>query len=96
MAGLEEFKKYRPKAQWIGDTTDIGVIGQEDKDWIDKEWYPQFLATGVSFMAVVQPKTAIARISVDSIVAKIPGTGLTIFNCVTLKEAREWMMKQKF
>lgn len=95
-AGLEEFIKRRPKAQWIADTTDIGVIGDEEQNWIDANWYPRFLGTGVEYMAVVQPRSALAKMSVKSIVSKIPGGQLTIFNCATLEEAREWMQQQKF
>lgn len=95
-AGLEEFKKHRPNAQWIGDTSDIGVIGDEEKAWIDKEWFPKFLATGVKFMAVVQPKSVVAKMSVQEIVSAVPGTQLTVYNCTTLEEAQAWMKKQKF
>jgi len=96
LSALAEYKKRLPAAQWIGDTTDIGVIGLEDQEWIDKEWFPSFLATGVKFMAVVQPKSAVAKLSVKSIVSKVPGTQLTVFNCASLEEARAWMKKQKF
>jgi hypothetical protein len=96
LAGLEAFKKYRPGAQWIGDTSDIGVIGDEDKAWIDKEWFPAFLATGVKFMAVVQPKSVVAKMSVAEIVSAVPGTQLTVYNCTTLAEAQAWMKQQKF
>lgn len=95
-AALEEYKKHLPGAQWIGDTTDIGVIGLEEQGWIDKDWFPRFLATEVQYMAVIQPKSAVAKLMVDQIVSKIPGTRLTVFNCVTLEEARAWMKKQKF
>ncbi len=95
-ATLAEYKKKLPHAQWIGDTTDIGVIGLEEQAWIDKDWFPRFLATEVQFMAVVQPKSAVARLMVDQIVSKVPGTRLTIFNCAGLEEARTWMKKQKF
>jgi len=93
---LEEYKKKLPDAQWIGDTTDIGVIGLEEQAWINSEWFPAFLATGVKFMGVVQPKSAVARLMVDQIVSKVPGTQLTVFNCATQEEAREWMKTQKF
>jgi hypothetical protein len=93
---LEEFKKRLPGAQWIGDTTDIGVIGLEEQNWIDKDWFPRFLATEVQYMVVIQPKSAVAKLMVDQIVSKVPGTRLSIFNCATLEEARAWMKKQKF
>lgn len=95
-AGLEEYKKHLPGAQWIGDTTDIGVIGLEEQTWIDKEWFPAFLATGGQYMVVVQPKSAVSKLMVNQIMSKIPGTQLTVFNCATLDEGREWMKKQKF
>lgn len=95
-AALAEYKKYLPAAQWIGDTRDIGVISLEDQAWIDKEWFPKFLATGVRFMAVVQPRDAVSKLAVKSIVSKVPGTKLTVFNCASLEEAQEWMRKQKF
>lgn len=91
---LEEYKKCPPGAQWIGDTTDIGVISEEDKTWIDTVWFPQFLATGVKFMAVVQPKSVIAKMSVNDITSKVPGTQLTIYNCTSLDEAKQWMKQQ--
>jgi hypothetical protein len=99
LAGLEVYKKRLAMgggAQWIGDVRDIGVIGLEEQEWIDKEWFPKFLATGVKYMAVVQPTSAVAKISVKSIVSKIPGTKLTQFACSTLEEAQEWIKKQKF
>mgnify|MGYP005638242625 CR=1 FL=1 len=94
--GLEEFIQRHPEAQWIGDTTDIGVIGDEEQQWIDTNWFPRFLATGVKYMAVVQPRSALAKMSVRAVVSKIPGGQLTIFNCATLEEAREWMQQQDF
>ncbi len=95
LAGVEELKKYLPRGRWIGDTSEIGVIGLEDQEWIDKQWFPLFLATGVKYMAVVQPKSAISKMSVKSIMSKVPGTQLTVFNCASLEEARDWIKKQK-
>lgn len=96
LTALEEFKKRRPNAQWIGDTTDIGIIGPEEQAWVDQEWHPKFLATGVKYMAIIRPKSAIAKMTMTQIVAQIPGTQLTVYNCATLQEAREWMKQQKF
>jgi hypothetical protein len=95
-ATLAEYKKKLPGAQWIGDTTDIGVIGLEEQAWIGSDWFPRLLATGVQFMAVIEPKSAVAKLMVNQITEKIPGTQLTQYHCVSLEEAREWMKKQKF
>jgi hypothetical protein len=97
-AGLEELTKRGPHAQWIADTTDIGVIGVEEQGWIDQEWYPRFLATGVTYMAIVQPKSAVAKLSVKHSVqeseSKVMGTQLTIYTCTTLEDVRQWMQQQ--
>ncbi len=88
---LEEFMKLAPGAQWIGDPTHIGIISDEDQKWINSEWFPRFLATGVKFMAVVQPASILSKIAVNKIVSQVEGTGLTVFNCGTLQEAINWM-----
>ena len=90
-AALEEFKKRPAGAQWIGDTTHIGIIGDVDQQWINTDWFPRFLGTGVKFMAVVQPASIVAKLAVGNIVSKVEGTSLTVFNCSSLKDAIEWM-----
>ena len=97
-AGLTELRRRLAtvrNAQWIGDTTDIGVIGQEEQDWIDKVWFPAFLSTGVRHMVVVQPQSAVAKLSVKGIMSKVPGTKLTVYTCSTLEDGRAWIKQQK-
>jgi len=95
-AGLSAFKRKRPYAQWIGDTTYIGSIAEPEKGWVDRDWFPRFLSTGVEFMAVVMPASAVAKLSVKNIILKIEDSKLTVFNCATLEEARTWMQSQRF
>lgn len=95
-AALAEFQRRGPNAQWIGDTSDIGVIDDEHKIWIDQNWFPRFLATDVRFMAVVQPSKVVAKMSVNAVVSKIPDTRLTIYNCASIGEAITWMKAQQY
>jgi hypothetical protein len=95
-AALAEFQKRRPQAQWIGDTTDIGTIGIAEQTWIDQEWQPQLIATGLKYMAIIHPQNAIAKMTMTQIIAQIPSTQITVYNCATLEEARQWMKQQKF
>ena len=95
LAGLEEYKRRRPNAEWIGDTSEIGVMGDEEKKWIDTVWFPQFLATGVKCMAVVQPTSVVAKMSVKEIFSKIPDTQLTVSYFASLEEARKWVKSQQ-
>ncbi len=94
-ASLEECRKKLPTSQWISDATDIGVIGLEEQEWINTEWFPAFLSTGIKFTAIVQPKSAVSKLMIEQIISKVPRTQLTIYNCVELNEARKWMKEQK-
>jgi hypothetical protein len=90
-AALAELAKLPPGTAWIGDTTNIGVISTEDQAWIDSDWFPRLLRTGTTHMAVVLPASEIAKLSVSSILARVQGTPLTVFNTERLDEARSWV-----
>lgn len=88
--GLTEFKKH-PGWQWVGDTTNLGVIGEDNQNWINTDWFPRFLATGVKYMAVVVPSSVISKIAVKNIVQKIPGTALTSKYFDNQADALKWI-----
>ena len=93
-AALDEYVKLRnevPDAQWVGDTREIGVISQEDQDWINNDWFPRLLETGVRYMAVVAPRSVIAKMAVESIVTRVEGTALTTNYVETIDEGLEWI-----
>jgi hypothetical protein len=94
--GLEELIRRGPGVQWIGDTSDIGVIGKADRQLIDQEWFPRFLASGAQFMAVVHPRSVIAKLAVQDIVTRFSKQDVTVHNCATLDEAVAWMRRQEF
>jgi hypothetical protein len=89
--GLELFKQYRPDAEWIGDTTNLGVIGDADQDWINKDWFPRFLSTGGKYMAVVVPKSILSKMAVEAIMQKVEGMNLTMKYFDSLTDAQKWM-----
>jgi hypothetical protein len=94
---LAEFKKRRSNnAQWIADTTDFGALSLEEIAWAEHEFQPMLLATGVQYMAFVQPRSAVAKLSMKQIVTAFNDKPITIYNCATLAEARQWMKQQKF
>lgn len=95
-AGLVEFQGRRPQAQWIGDTTYLGNLAAHDKSWVDRDWFPRFLATGVKYMAIVTLASEVAKMPVKNIILVLADTRLTLFHCATLEEARTWMQAQRF
>jgi hypothetical protein len=92
---LAELVKLPPGTAWIGDTTNIGVISTEDQAWIDSDWFPRFLRTGATHMAVVLPASEIAKLSVSSIMARVQGASLTVFSTERLDEARNWVASRR-
>jgi len=46
-------------------------------------------------MAVVQPASVVAKMSVKEIFSKIPDTQLTVSYFASLEEARKWVKSQK-
>jgi hypothetical protein len=94
--GLAELIRRGPGTQWIGDTSDIGVISKADRQWVDQDWFPRLVASGAQFMAVVHPRSVIAKLVVQEIVAKFAEQDLTVYNCATMDEAVAWMRRQEF
>lgn len=90
-----ELRKAHPDAAWLGDTRELGVINATNQEWIDKDWFPRFLATGVQLMAVLAPKSTISKMAVEAIVARVPGTSLTSRYFVSPEEATEWVISER-
>ncbi|MEM9329568.1 MAG: hypothetical protein AAGA85_28170, partial [Bacteroidota bacterium] len=67
----------------------------QNQEWINTHGFLRFLGTGVKWMAVVQPKSVIAAMSVNSIVSKVEGTDLTTSNVKTVEEALAWIKGEK-
>ena len=96
--GLTEFiklQKKHPDAAWIGDTRDLDVINTVNQKWIDADWFPRFLRTGVRLMAVIAPKSMISTMSVKAIVSRVPETALTVRYCQTIKESNDWILTER-
>jgi hypothetical protein len=96
--GLNEalvFLVQKKGTHWLGDTKNLGVIGSDTQKWINEDWFPRFLATGVKYMAVVIPSDALGKMSVEAVVQTVAGTGLVTHYFDTQEGARKWLIEQK-
>jgi hypothetical protein len=81
--------------KWLGNTKELGVFGIETQKWINEDWFPRFLATGVKYMAVVIPSDALGKMSVEAVVSTVAGTGLGTHFFDSSEAALKWLVEQK-
>jgi hypothetical protein len=96
--GLDEaltFFKGKNGKKWLGNTKELGVFGIDTQKWINENWFPRFLATGVRYMAVVVPSDALGKMSVEAVVSTVQGTNLMTHYFDNSDAASKWLVQQK-
>jgi hypothetical protein len=84
-----ELAQMKGAKKWLGDTSQMSAIAPEDQQWSNTDWFPRALAAGLQKMAVVMPKSALAKMSVQSIINKFDTMELR--NFVDKADAVEWL-----
>lgn len=86
--GLELVQQKGAK-KWLGDTSNMSAISVDDQNWSNTDWFPRAISSGINRMAVVIPKSAIAKMSVQNIVSKFDN--LEVHNFGDKSEAIVWL-----
>ncbi|MFB9863377.1 STAS/SEC14 domain-containing protein [Rufibacter immobilis] len=74
------------------DTSQTRVIQQQSQKWIDGEWFPKALETGVRHMAFLIPEDIFGKMSVEATNKQIRQSGqIEIQYFGSLEEARNWL-----
>jgi hypothetical protein len=84
---LIEKKAHR----WLGDTRELGTANTIDAKRINDEWLPRAVAAGLSRMALLAPKKAVAVLTIRSFMARINGRELATEYFDDLEAARAWL-----
>jgi SpoIIAA-like len=79
-------------SRWLGDCRYMKAIQQSDQDWIVQSWFPRLLQAGVRRMAAVIPKSGLAKMNLEDILIRVPGTHLDVAYFATVEEARRWLV----
>ena len=95
LAEFINLQKLYADAAWLADIRELEVINAENQKWCDNDWFPRFLATGITLMAIVTPKSVIAKMSVEAVVSQVPMTNLTIRYCPTIDAAAAWLERAR-
>jgi len=84
-----ELVNEKKAAKWLGDTSSMSAIPTDDQQWANNDWFPRALSSGIKKMAVVVPKSVIAKMSVQNIVSKFDT--LEVQNFGDKLQAEQWL-----
>jgi hypothetical protein len=88
---LEIVSDKKPRS-YLADTREMPPMNKELEVWLTQNWLPRILAIGVKYFATVVPTSALARITLDSLVKTSKLEGVPMFDNV--EEAWAWLKAQ--
>ena len=81
----------RRSTRWLGDCRHMRAIQQSDQEWMVQSWFPRMLAAGLRRMAAVIPKSGLAKMNLEDVMLRVPGTKLDVAYFASVAEARTWL-----
>jgi len=90
-AGLELLIQKK-SARWLANIKELSVFSQDTQDWINEDWFPRFLSSSATKMAVIAPVNFVAQLSVLAVMRTASGTNLNVQYFSGIEEARAWIM----
>jgi hypothetical protein len=92
--GLNEglaLAKERDAPNWLADLRDMESIPENDQEWSNQEWFPRAIDSCLQNMAIVQPESVVANMSVDNIIEKVADGALTTHYFDDVGDAQAWL-----
>lgn len=78
---------------WLADLRELKTVSQEDQEWTQAEWHPRAFETSLANMAIVQPESVVAEMSVEDLVQEL-GEQITMQIFDNREDARAWLDEQ--
>ncbi|WP_436936284.1 STAS/SEC14 domain-containing protein [Halovenus marina] len=92
--GLELVQNKKAK-NWLADLREMGTINEDDQEWSNTDWFPRALETSLTNMAIVQPESVVANMSVENIMEEVGDGDLTTHYFDNRSEAKQWLRDQR-
>lgn len=92
-AGLELVEE-KGATNWLADLREMGTVADEDQEWSNNDWFPRALETTLANMAIIQPESVVANMSVENIMEEVAGGALTSHYFDNRSEAKQWLREQ--
>ena len=89
-AGLALLRTMRT-SRWLADTRFLKPVRQVDQAWANNDWFPRVLAAGLRWMAIVSPKSSVARLSVKQTLSKVGEDEMVTAYFDDIEDARAWL-----
>lgn len=93
LAGTEVMRE-RNANKWLSDDRDSPVLRREDTDWGAANWFPQTLAAGWKYWAIVKPTQLIGEMTVKRVLEDYYNAGVTAMVFTDFDEALAWLESQ--
>jgi stage II sporulation SpoAA-like protein len=75
----------------LGDCRNMKVTKQSNQDWSNREWFPRVIAAGLTRLALVTPKSGLAKMNVEDMIARAPDSDLEVRYFPTVDQAKAWL-----
>jgi hypothetical protein len=92
-AGLELVQKENAE-NWLADLREMGTVSDSDQNWSNNNWFPRAMETSLSHMAIVQPESVIANMSVENIMQEVGDGEMKTHYFDSRSEATQWLQNQ--
>jgi hypothetical protein len=89
-AGLRLVQKEGAE-NWLADLREMGTVSNDDQEWSNTDWFPRAVETSLAQMAIVQPESVIANMSVENIMQEVGDGALRTHYFDTRSEAVQWL-----
>ncbi len=77
--------------KWLADAKELGMLTPEDQTWWEKVMLPKMARNGIRYNIVVMPKSALAGISIKTVVTRLGNIELVSQYFDDVNEAKSWL-----
>jgi SpoIIAA-like len=89
--GLELIIKQK-SFRWLADLEHMQVLSQEDQTWSSEDWFPRAVEEGIRKMAIVMPRSALAKLGLRNVMDKIKDIEIETSYFTDIQSAKKWLV----
>ncbi len=93
LTGTELIKKHKAR-KWLSDDRLVPVLKTEDIEWGATHWFPQTVAAGWKYWAIVEPQHAMGHMNLEDLKERYSKGGITAQFFTSVEAAMKWLEEQ--
>lgn len=78
----------------LGDITQFKLIAGDDQKWLNENWIPRVVETGLRHVALVSPTYYFNQVAVDTVSTRVDKSRLAVQQFGDWQQARNWLAVQ--